>query len=359
MTSSALLGSRTESFRFDLLDADEAPLGRLPGVLGGKLEWSIGNTVKGGGTLEWRPEPDQATTPDWLSCRVKVTYRLTAEGQPYSWPAGVFLAGAAPADYTSTGPVYKIELYDKLIVPAQDVLDEAFSLDTGTVVTSAVRDLLESTGERNLAVTESAETLAQPLTWDAGTSKLRVINDLLAAINYWSLWCDATGQYRVEPYQRPGLRPVQHTFVDGEDCIYLPRFTVDADYFAVPNKMVCIAQTDGDTEPLVSVRLLDDIDPDSPYTAEARGRTIAQVVSDVAATSQDVLDDIADRKLREAAQVTRTFKVEHAWLPLSLNDVVRFTNRPTGQEATCTLTAFEVALKPGGLVRSTLREVLA
>src|SRR5690606_23496078 len=100
---------------------------------------------------------------------------------------------------------------------------------------------------------DSTETLTSGMVWPAGTSKLRIINDLLSAINYFSLRCDGHGRYVAAPYLAPASRPVVRRFVPAPDAIHLPEFTRDRDLAGIPNKVVLVSSGSGDDEALVGV----------------------------------------------------------------------------------------------------------
>jgi len=346
-----LTGNRMTSFRYDLYSQDEAPLGTLTGVVKGSVDFSTGATIKSGGALD---VVDVGQTVNWLSDRVRPVAII--EGLP-EIPLGMFLFSEAPQEWDDTGRVWEAKLLDKLTVLDQDAVDGTYSLDAGTVITTAVVTVIASSGETNYAITPSAATLAAPLSWEAGTAKLRIVNDLLAVAGYFSLWCDGNGQYRGEPYVRPAARPIRYEFLDGATSIYSPEFVIDVDLFAIPNKFVAVGQGSGDTEALISVATNEE--PDSPYSFAARGRWIVASATGVEAADQDVLDAYARRRLIELTSPTASVDVRHALVPdLTLNNAVRLRRVPAGVDARHVVTKMAIALDPTALVKTTLVEVV-
>lgn len=351
-----LFSHRDENYRIEKLSASGNPSGEFSSITvgSGTIDYSIYDTIRSGGKVSAVVNP---TDNDWLSARIKVWYDVVGVG---SWPLGVFLPGMSDNAYGPVDVSLDVELYDKLLILTQDAYEETFTASKNAVVTDVVRAVIESTGETAVAITESDETLSSPLVFEAGENKLRIVNDLLDAAGYFSLWCDGDGVYRAEPYVKPEYRPLKFTFIDGQNCIYLPNFTKTVNTFDIPNKMICISSTDGEVEALTSV---------STNQADylIRGRWVTQVVKDVEATSQAVLDAITDRKLADAAQKLTTYEITHAWLPLNLNDIVRLVRTEQRDnfgnvtvpavDARCTITKMEVKMSTGGLVRTTLREV--
>lgn len=342
-------GSRTERFEFTLLDRFEHEIRPLDTVTGGSLSWSIRDTVRSGGSLT--VADDEGIS--WLDVRIRIRYIMN-ESEPIG--LGVFI----PATPTGTRGMYgmprTIEIYDKLLITKEDAVDETYEVPVDTLVTSKVKELLLSTGEWNVSIPDSDERLKASLTWEAGTTKLRVINDLLDTINYWSLWCDGNGTYRSSPYVAPTDRPIVWEFTEGENSIYLTTFEDEQDNFSVPNKYICLSRVEGEEQPFVSV--VANLDEQDPYSYPRRGRWIVVQEPDVEATSQAVLDHIAARKLASAGTVTRSFSISHAWLPLDLNDTVLFDN-PTNQiiGARCSVQKMEMDLSTGFLMKTRLRQL--
>jgi len=347
----ALFTHRNERYRFELLDSEDSYIQDLDGVTGGQLDYSIYNTIRSGGNLSIVGDD----SIDWMSSRVKIFYVLSTESGDLEWPLGVFIPAAPVTSVDGTQKNRNIELYDKLLVLQQDALDVTYLVPAGTVVTDAIRAIIESTGETNIAITDSTETLTESKIWSAGTSKLKAVNELLSAINYFSIWCDGNGQYQAEPYRSPAYRSVVYTFQDDEHGLHLPAFIEDADTFVVPNKVIGVVSSP-DTE-LISVAT--NTDPDSPFSYANRGnRWIVKVVTGLDATSQDVLDEITYRLLSEATQVANTIELTHAWLPIYLNNVMRVNNTQSGTAGRFTLVKTSCVLTSGSLVKTTLREVL-
>lgn len=347
----ALFTHRDDRFRFELLNSDDALIADLDGVEGGQLDFSIFDTIRSGGNLDIT----ENQVIDWLSSRVKVYYVLATDAGDLEWPLGVFIPAAPVSNINGATKSKSVELYDKLLVLQQDAFDTTYVVAAGTVVTDAIRAIIESTGETNISITASTETLTSTMFWSAGEKKLKAVNDLLSAINYFSIWCDGNGQYRAEPYKAPAYRTVVHTFRDDDQGLYLPKFKLDDDAFDVPNKFIGIVSNPD--EELVSIAT--NTNPDSPFSYANRGnRWIVEVETGMNATSQTILDGLTERRLAEASQVAGTVEISHAWLPIDLNNVVGFVSEQSDVSGTYTLVKKSIALVSGSLVAATIREVL-
>lgn len=336
-----LTGHRVEGFTFELLDLSDSTVGQLPGVQAdaGQLDFSVYADIRGSGNLTVH-----GTGVDWLARRVRISYQH--DGQTI--PLITAIPRAPVEQHTPTGVVTDVELYDKTLILAEDSFGESFAAPAGVNIVDAVASVIASTGEpAPTLLTASPETLANPMVWEAGETKLRIVNDLLDAAGYFAVYCDGLGRFRADPYTDPATRPVRWRF-RGREAVYLPEWTRDRDVFAVPNRYICVGRSEGDTPALVATATNQS---DGPFSYEGRGRWITRVDTDVEASSQYVLDLLAVRRLFEAQQVTETFEFTHPHLPFGLNEVVEF------DDARAVVWKQNVRLAVGGLVTSTARRL--
>lgn len=346
-----LTGNRFTKYHLELLDQDESPLGTLDGVDDGELDWIASAMVKGAG---WVVVRDVKQSVDWLNVRLRPVLKI--KGLP-DQPLGVFLVSESP-DRWGLGHTWSLKLLDKTSILDQDTIAETLSIPAGAVVTDEVISLIVSAGITNYAVTSSAATLAGPLVWYPGTSKLRVVNDLLSVINYFSLYSNLEGQLIAEPYVLPAARPITYEFVDGNASIYDPEFARDVDNWKIPNRVIAISIGDGLAPALVSAPA-ENTDPSSPYSIANRGRVIGHVEAGVEAADQATLDAYARRRLVELTSPTSSVDISHAPVPgLTVNNTVRFRSVPAGIDRRHTVTRTKIRLRGTELAQSTFREVV-
>ena len=299
---------------FELLDRSDRPLGALDGVNGGSAEIVAQSVLGGSGSLEL----DHRQDIDWMSHRVRANFH---DG-PESWPVGTYLLSSPTEQHTEFGVTYQVGLLSKMNVIAEDTVDTRYSAAVGSSVIPRVVALIQSTGETRIAATDSDSVLTAGLTWEAGTSKLTIINDLLQVAGYWSLWCDGSGLFRVEPYLNPADRPVAYLFEHGEASIHFPEWEMEQDNTSVPNRFLAIGQGDEEEPPLVGVATNED--PESPYSFQSRGRWITATEEGVEGETQAVFDQYAARKLRDAMSPVSRLTVTHGMVNLDPNDLVEF-----------------------------------
>lgn len=335
-------------FSFALLDGSDRPLRSLDGVTGGRAEVVAQSPLGGSGDLVIE---ERGQGIDWLSHRIQVTFH---DGD-VSWPVGTFLFAAPTARHTAVGVTYDVGLLTKMNIPAEDTTDARHTVTAGSAIIPEVVALIQSTGESRIAATDTGATLTADLTWDAGESKLKIINDLLQAAGYWSLWCDGAGQFRVEPYVNPQDRPVAHRFVHGPTSIHYPDWQREQDLASVPNLVVVKTHGDADSDGLVGVAKNED--PGSPFSFQARGRWISPRVETVEADSQATIDLIAARKLRDLMDPVAKLAVTHDMIPLEPNHLVEFIPED-GVTRLATVQRMSFDFRPFTDIRAEWREVL-
>jgi len=378
-TAEVVSGDRVTSYRWEVL-AHSGGVDRLVGFLDGVVEpsatlsWSSNAAVKGSGSLKVL-DLDAAQpgfmTVDQLpleSCRLRPV--LVIDGLP-EIPWGVFLPSAAPEEWSATGRVLSIDLLDKSTVLDQDKVDSSYTVDTATPVLAAVATVIASAGETISVDATVTATLASPMVWPAGTSKLTIVNDLLAAINYSSLWVDGVGNFRATPYVLPAKRSlayellngVNRELVDGEDSIYEDEWSRDKDLYGVPNKVIAVQSGNGSATPLIGTYT--NTDPNSPFSYQARGNRwivgdplTVDTPADTDANVIAFLQAKAQQTLVAKSAVQATVKVKHLPVPIRVTDAMRFANVPAGIDARHTITSTKLDAHPLGLMDTELQEVI-
>lgn len=344
-----LTGNRNTRYYLEILDQSESFVARLDGVQSGYLDWIANAVVKGGGQLV---VTDVSQPINWLTSRLRPV--MVIEGLPEQ-PLGIFIAAEAPSSW-DRGRTWSIKLLDKTALLDRDIITATYSVAAGTVVTTEIATIIAATGITNYSITASTATLTGALIWKPGTSKLRIINDLLAAINYFSLYANFNGQLIGEPYVLPASRPVVYEFLDGPSSIYSPLFDQDADFAKIPNRVVVTGVGDGTTEALTSVA--ENNDSDSPYSIPNRG-VVGYAEEGVEADSQATLDAYARRRLVELTTPGTSTDISHSPLPgLAVNSVVRFRRVPAGIDAKQTVSKTRINLDGKALAQTTIREVV-
>lgn len=341
-----LTGPRVESYKVELLDRHDQFVADLDMVLDGTVEQNFDSVIRGGCSLTM----DSVAGIDWHQSRVRPWVKVNG----ITWPLGVFLPTSPDREYHATKRSWRFEGVDKLSVLDSDAVPDTFSLEEGTVVTTAVKEIIESTGETVIALTPSPKVLAEQMVWSPGTTKLRIINDLLGSVAYSRVWADGFGRFRVEPFVQPRNRPVRAVFEEGEAAIHSATITRTQDIASVPNRTVLTTSGTDDTPTLVAVA--ENHEPDSPYSYENRGnRWVTKTYEGVEAVDQESLDSRASQYLWNSSTPPAYYSVSHAVVPLDPDDVVRLVHQDI--DALVQVNEYRVDLSPGSMMGGKWKEL--
>jgi hypothetical protein len=311
-------GSRKFTFRYELLSAANAKLADLTSVVSASVSQNWFADIKRTAKFVIKDGVDQI---DWLSNRIKPYIQLHlapyGENDWVEWPQGVFLLSTPTRSTDSAGTVTRqVTAYDALQVSADDKVTTRYTVNSATSYTSAVNTLL---GGVSANVAPTTKTLPVAKEWEPGTSKLKIINELLTAINYNSLSFDEDGLAVVAPYVLPSERPSGWSYTDNQDSVLLPEVDQTLDLYDVPNKWTLVV-SDPDRSALTSTYT--NSDPTSPTSTVNRARTIVDFRTEQDAADQGALDARVARLAYEASQVYEAIEFESGMMPIhSGNDV--------------------------------------
>lgn len=336
-------GSRRWSFRYELLNDQNIKIGDLDNVEAGAVEQNWLADIKRTAKFTLR----ETTYINYLSDRVKPWVRLHLP--PYGtdtwveWPQGVFMLSTPTRTISATGHVAReVEGYDLTQTLLDDKVPSRYVVTAGTRYTDAVLALLPSTGTYIIV---SSATVPVTLEWDPGTSKLKIVNDLLAAINYESLSVDEHGIFRVDPYQSPAVRAPEYVYGVTDDSIMLPAVDQTLDLFSIPNQWVLVV-SEPDRPPLVGTYT--NSDPGSLTSTVRRGRTIVDYRTEQDAADQATLTAKAARLGFEASQVYEVMEFETGLNPLhSGNDCYQIIDPRLAVDAKFVETSWKMTFTAG------------
>jgi hypothetical protein len=350
----ARTGTRRWSFRYELLDSANVKIGDLSNVKAAKVDQNWLADIKRTATFTVA-EVDYI---DYLSDRIKPWAILHLP--PYGpsdwveWPLGVFVLSTPTRSITDAQHVHReVAGYDLLQVLADETIHPRQVVTAGTLYTTAIWILL---GECCATVDWNTTAVPVDIEWEPGTSKLKIINDLLGAINYESLSVDEDGLYQVRRYQPPSERAPEYTYADDHQGLMLPDAEQTVDLFSVPNHWVRV-HSSPDRVALSSEYT--NSDPGSLTSTVRRGRTITDwaTVNDVA--DQLTLDAMVARIAFEASQVYEVFTFKTGLNPLhSGNDVYRIIYSPLAIDDLYSEHSWSLSLRAGAAMTHRARRLV-
>lgn len=246
----------------------------------------------------------------------------TVDLPPIPWGVYLFTSPETSKDMIRRD---KIGLLSKMAVIDTDAFPEAYSAAAGTNCIAEVVRIIQSTGETRISATPSDATLTNPLVFEAGESKLSIINDLLTSAGYAALWCDGSGQFRVEPYLDPGSRPHSWHFTVNEASIVRAGASRYQDLAKVPNYVIVVCPGN-DEEPAIVGHAWNRRD-DSPFSVQNRnGRVITrrEEVGDISSEAEATA--LAERFLLGGESPVAKLTVTHGIVPLEPGNRVTYTD---------------------------------
>jgi len=294
---------------------------------------------------------------DFLSDRIKPYVRLKmSDGGWAEWPQGVFLLSTPTRKIDAAGIITReVEAYDQLVVLRDDLIADRYTVASNTNYITAVGTILTGAGITSQNLTSTDKTLPTDKDWPPGTAKLKIVNELLSAINYRSLWFNESGQAMAEPYVSPSTRPAEYTYRDNQESVIFPEVEETFDLFSIPNRWVLVV-SEPDREPLTASYTNDS--PSSPTSTVGRGRTITDF-RQVDAADQDSLDDRAERLAFEASQVYQSVELDTGIMPMHSNgDVLELQFSALGIAHKYSEQSWEMELKSGGKMSHRVRRVI-
>lgn len=344
-----LLSHRQAAYVVTLVDEQDRAIMPLPGVTGGEVVLSATALLRGSGSLDL---VDRDQPIDWSRHRVRIEYVLASGSR---WGLGVWLLAAPSETYAAASRSWRVDLLPKTAILDADALPASYSVAKGTNLVASARAVIAGVGEgERVIATPTDKTAPATMVWPPGTSRLRIVNDLLEAAGYWGVWCDTDGFFRLEPYVEPAHRAPAWTFSAGATAIHLPDFSREHDLASIPNRVVCVGQSEADKPALVGVATNER--PDHPLSYQARGRWVTVTEEGVEATTQAELEAIARRKLLALMAAKATLEIEHLPIPLAPNQVVEYVT--AGVAVRASVRELRYSLQPTDLTRTTLVEVM-
>lgn len=303
-----LTSGRTLSFRYERYSNTNVLLGEFSSVLGGSVDHSAFADITG--TAKFAMKGDIAAGD-----RCKPIVRLKMPDAGYAeWPMGMFLLSSpAISSQPTVQKVREIDAYDQSFILLMDKVTDRYSVVSGAIVTDAITTILTGAGITLRTIVPSPLTLPTARDWDPGTPKSVIVNALLGAINYQSLWFDGDGYAVCRPYVSPSTAPTGRTYKDDTSSMLTKAGSRTLDLFDVPNKWVLYV-SDPDRASLRSEYT--NTNPSSPTSTLARGFTIVDYREESEVVDQATLDAKVARIAYEASQVYEKVTVNTGLMPI-------------------------------------------
>ncbi len=265
----------------------------------------------------------------WGIALVRPYMLLTAKGSTVRFNVGVFTLTSPQRRVGETPETYDVTGADRLTLLSRQIgatyTASALLADGVTPRTyrRALRDVFEASGLSGALIEGSAadSNLPKDRVWpligettdpdndNTPVTYLRVVNDLLRAINFRSVYADEDGVFRCSAYQEPTVRPIEFSFyAETVDTPIEEDRTVTQDVWAVPNRWVFRWTNAPDATAAADRVYQYDLPAGDPMSAANRGLVWTSVV-DYEAASRAKLIELGDRRVASDRRVQAVYEV--------------------------------------------------
>lgn len=348
---------RYVTYRYELLDQNNVHIDWLDGwVSNASIEHSSFADIQRTAQFQILHNRDI----NYLTSRIRPWMRLRMrDGQWFEWPFGMFLL-STPKHTHGAGEIETVQAYDQLLVLHEDIPDTRFTVQQGTNVIEAARQILLDLGfgeTVSISIPASDVTMQSTRDWDIGSSRLAIVNALLNYANYTPLSFNGRGDAFSNPYRRPDEMPTAHTYSTKDRSLIIPGATHELDLFGIPNQWIAIV-SEPEEPPMVSSYTNDN--PESPTSTVNLNRVSTDIRENVEVGSQAALDAYVERIAFEASQVYERVEFETPIMPKhETREIVRLRHDFLNVSARFTETDWSADLYIGGSMKHKLRRVVA
>lgn len=263
-----------------------------------------------------------------------------AHGTQIRYPLATLYAATPKRTLTSSRISSEVEGYSTLLRLEDERYKESLTIAKHTPIMQMVESLVTSSNMELIHNETNAQTQTQ-LKFDAGTSKLEVINELLSIAGFASLRVNGYGDALALRQNDPEKAPISHTFKDDGASILYSNIGHEKDWYSTPNVVICTSTSQDSL--LVSVPARND-DPNDAYSTVSRGREIVRVEEYSDISSQETLNAKAELLLRTSSTRLEALEIEHGYIPIIPGDVVAIDIQSANLKGTYTVQTMEVHL---------------
>jgi hypothetical protein len=317
----ALHSNRTIRWEYELLDKNDLKLGTIDEITG---SYGLDSEAEIKGAASFQLSERNLKDIDFFSERIKPVFCLQIGSEWLKWEQGIYLLNS-PNRAENKGNVYRnIEAYDKGVILREDKVDNRYLITKGTPYTVVVRELILSTGIQDISIQESELELSVDKEYEIGTSKLEIINSLLNAINYNSVWFNFHGTCMVTKYITGKERTYEYEYATDDQSITYYGSSETLDTFNIPNKFVRYVENP-ETGYLISTFLNEQAS--NKLSTISRGRIITDIKSITDIADQATLDDYTRKEAEQLSLVYGGYDFNTLPMPNHMfNDCLLFRN---------------------------------
>ena len=330
-------------------------------VSGGSIERNLDTDVKESGSIDL--VGSLGLGADMVRVWMDASF---PDGSSASVPLGTFLVSVGSRKTDGSVSTSTATLSGRLKELSDSEFVQPFSVPKGTNLVDYAKGIVSSAG---LSVTAdssdytSADDLfygVQPSGTDASSdssTKLAVVNDLLARAGFDSALTDPYGNVVLKRSASIADRPLSWAFVEGASARFLREATDERDTSGVANVVYAVYSWTGDSGDggQTVIGTARDDDPGSPWSTVSLGREVTARYDYTDEATKQQADEKAASLLAEQRSVARKATIQHVYAPIGLGDAVSIDYGSGGIAGTYSVRSQKLELVPGCLTETEVR----
>lgn len=213
------------------------------------------------------------------------------------YPVGEFIITTAKKSTRGSFSGWQVEAYDKCLLVKQLTAENRITIPIGRKYLDVIQDFLQLCGiDKALNDPSDLATTTAREDWEPGTSYLTIINELLAEINYSSLWFDTKGLARLTKQKAVIADNVTQSYMPGEYSLLIDEEENELDAYTAYNVFKAVVSMPDKT--VMTATAINE-SPFSPTSIPNRGMRICapiEYLDDIAsqAALQEYVDNLRD-----------------------------------------------------------------
>lgn len=249
-------------------------------------------------------------TRDRLRLYVKIRMNRNGDdGTPWaSFPVGIYLLSAPDRDMVATGISRQVQGFDQTTILLQAAVTDRYVIASGLNYITSVVTLLQSAGldTSGYQLTPTTLTLPSTRSWPLGTTKLKIVNDLLTSINYRLFRFNSAGVGIAEPDVLPKSRAIDYSYSTDEFSVMVADMRYTQNLFDVPN-VVVLSNTQPKRNTITST-VVNNLLSSPTSVLRREGRKVYYVDPNFDAADQTTLDAAAANLLTRLSQPSEVWQ---------------------------------------------------
>jgi len=236
-------------------------------------------------------------------------------------PLGDYVVGTLKTIKKDNARWWQIEAYDQSLLCKRSKIETAYHIAAGTLYIDAINGLLVDSGITRVISDANTDTLTTDREdWDIGTSRLTIINALLAEINYYPLYFDLGGSARLTKKAEVNATNATITYAADAMSILYSEVSSELDIFDAPNVFIVQMSNPDQT---VMTATSENTTPASALSIIRRKQRIPKVFKVDNIASQAALQEYADNLRNDSLLSTETVEFYTAINPVhAVHDVL-------------------------------------